>query len=178
MTRIQNISAGFIETFANIKGKKKLTPDEMFKKLSLEMGGDGKTITKKQLNDYIKSASSGKIKIGEPKLTALKMMQKNWDTISNGKDSITLDDLKNYTTLLGMAMVDTSEPDDDSDTTDKENDKDKKSAIDKATLEELTNALKKALSETTKDEFNTDLIAELTNKIADNTPASTIQVEG
>lgn len=177
MTRIQNVSAGFIETFANIKGKKKLTPEEMFKRLSLEMGGDGKTITKKQLDDYINSAASGKIKVGEPKLTALKMMQKNWDTISNGKDSITVDDLKNYTTLLGMAMVDTSESDDDSDTTDKE-DKEKNSVIDKATLEELTNELKKALSDTTKDEFNTDLVAKLTNKIADNNPTSTIQVEG
>lgn len=177
MTRIQNISAGFIETFENIKGKKKLTTEEMFKRLSLEMGGDGKTITKKQLDDYINNASSGKIKVGEPKLTALKMMQKNWDKISGGKDSITADNLKDYTTLLGMAMVDPSEPDDDSDTIDKE-DKDKNSVIDKATLEELTNELKKALSDTTKDEFNTDLIANLTNKIADNKPSSTIQVEG
>lgn len=177
MTKIQNISAGFIETYVNVQGKKKLTLDEMFKRLSLEMGGDGKTITKKQLDDYINNASSGKIKVGEPKLTALKMMQKNWDTISGGKDSITVDNMKDFASLLAMTMVDTSEPDDDSDTTNKE-DKDKNPIIDKATLEELTNALKSALSDTTKDEFNTDLIANLTNKIADNNPSSTIQIEG
>ena len=35
----------------------------MFQMLSIELGGDGETITKKQLDNYIKSAQDGKIKI-------------------------------------------------------------------------------------------------------------------
>ena len=177
MTSIQNISAGFIESYINFHGKKKMTPAEMFKRLSLEMGGDGNTITKDQLNNYIDKADSGSIKVGEPKLTALKMIQKNWDTISGGKDNITLGDMKDYTSLLAMAMVDTSQTVDDSENSDDQSTDNTKIA-DKATIEELITALKSALSDITKDEFNSDLVAKLTNQIADNNPTSTIQVEG
>ena len=112
---IHNISAGFIETYINFLGKEKLTTGEMFKRLSLEMGGDGKTITKKQLDEYIAKAESGDIKVGKKKLSALKQIQKNWDTISGGKDNITAGDMKDYSALLMATMTDafsTTETDD------------------------------------------------------------------
>ena len=72
-----------------------LTSSEMFKKLTEEVGGDGKTITKDQLETYIskvESDTSGTEDKG--KLGFLKQLDKNWDKISNGSDSITSADLK------------------------------------------------------------------------------------
>ena len=64
-------------------------PEELFKKMSLEAGGDGTKITKEQLQTLEeKLAKEGH----NPKM--IQDLIANFDKISNGKDSITSDDVK------------------------------------------------------------------------------------
>lgn len=105
MSTIYNISAGFLQSYVTFQSKKDMTLEEMFKRLSIEMGGDGKSITKEQLDDYIGKAESGSLSVGKEKLNALKTIQKNWDTISKGQDSITFDNLKDYPSILAATMT-------------------------------------------------------------------------
>lgn len=106
MSSICNINSGFLQSYISFHSKAKLTADEMFKHLSIEMGGDGKTIIKSQLDSYIDKAESGSIKIGKQKLSTLKQIQKNWDTISKGEDSISVSNMDGREMLLASAMVD------------------------------------------------------------------------
>lgn len=106
MSSITNINPGFLQSYINFNSKTKLTIDEMFKRLSLEMGGDGKTITKDQLDSYIDKAEEHSIKISRQKLLALKQMQKNWDIISKGEDSISAGNLEGQEALLAATMAD------------------------------------------------------------------------
>jgi len=69
--------------------------DEMFGKLTNDLGGDGQTITKDQLDSYIEkleSSDSGNEDKG--KLGFLKQLQSNWDKVSGGSDGITAENLK------------------------------------------------------------------------------------
>lgn len=104
MTSIYNISPGFLITYSQYQGKDKLNMEEVFKQLSFEMGGDGGSITKDQLNNYISKADSGDIQVDHSKLSALKIIQKNWDTISKGDNSISYDDMKGYSSLLAATL--------------------------------------------------------------------------
>lgn len=104
MSEINGISATLIENYINFNSKDKITTDDMFKQLSIAMGGDGSKITKDQLNNYIEDAESGSNKISDSQLNALKEIQSNWDTISGGKDSITASDMKDYSKLLLSAV--------------------------------------------------------------------------
>lgn len=104
MTGISNISSGMILASENIRASKKMSADEMFKILSVMMGGDGKTITKKQLDDYIDKAASGSIKISDSGMKALKSIQANWDDIA-GDGPLTSAMLKDYTALLTTAFA-------------------------------------------------------------------------
>ncbi len=109
MTIIYGISSNFLQAYVNLQSKEKLTPEEMFRRLSLEMGGDGEKITKDQLDKYIKKIEAGKVKASKEKIYALTYMQKNWDEISGGKDAITLADMEKYSTILALAMTSTFE---------------------------------------------------------------------
>lgn len=104
MTSIYNISPGFLITYSTYQGKDKLNMEDVFKQLSFEMGGDGSSITKDQLNNYISKADSGDIQVDHSKLSALKIIQKNWDTISKGDNSISYDDMKDYSSLLAATL--------------------------------------------------------------------------
>lgn len=108
MSSITNISSGFMLSYMEAQSETKLDTAELFKRLSFEMGGDGKTITKDQLDGYIEKADSGSITVGDTKLSALREIQSNWDTISNKKDSINVGDLANYSTLLAMTATSTA----------------------------------------------------------------------
>lgn len=67
-----------------------LNAGNMFAKLSKELGGDGKTITKSQLENYINSIESNTTSTQDKgKLGFLKQLDTNWDKISGGSDSIT-----------------------------------------------------------------------------------------
>jgi len=184
MTVIYNISPGFLQSYITYQGKEKLDPEEVFKSLSLEMGGDGKSITMDQLNSYIDKAESGSIDVDETKLKALKQIQKNWDNISKGKDSITYGDMEAYKSLLLATVAGTFTKTEINDST---------SSIKDAIYDYLTDALglssSKDITETdltsylnelltnTEDNSNSELIATLTNMIASFSPLSTVETE-
>lgn len=97
---IYNVSAGFLQICENFLDSKKLNPEDIFKRLSLEMGGDGTSITKSQLDNYINKAESGNIRVDKSKLKALKKIQENWDDISSGDDKITYGEMGGHAGLL------------------------------------------------------------------------------
>jgi len=161
MTTIYNISAGFLQSYVTFQSKKDMTPEEIFKRLSIEMGGDGKTITKKQLDDYIGNAESGHLSVSKQKLEALKTIQKNWDMISGGEDSISYENLKGFPSLLAATMAGGYETTEISDSP---------SALASAIKDYLVGALGLESAENiTKSDLNSYLNTFLDNKInADN----------
>lgn len=185
---IHNISAGFIETYINFLGKKKMTTAEMFKRLSLEMGGDGNTITKKQLDDYIDKADSGSVKLSKHKLSALKTLQKNWGEISQGKDNISAGDMKGFELLLAATMADIETDDSNSKTeesSDSESDLQKLllknlglTDIRNVTNSDLSSHLNILLSDASNDDDIADAIDSLINLKASMSNSSTIEVKG
>lgn len=186
MTEIYNISPGFLITYATYQGKKKIDMEEVFKRLSFEMGGDGKTITKKQLDSYISNAESGNIDVDESKLDALKMIQKNWDTISKGADSITYDNMKDYSSLLAATLIGNFTVTEINDSTASATDAIYDylvdylglSSKDDVTKTDLTTYLNELVTTTSSgNETNSELIGTLTNMIASFTPTSTVEVE-
>jgi len=75
-------------------GRKPPSAEDMFSKLSADVGGDGTTVSKDQLDELIsKLESSDSSSEDQKKLGFLKQLQSSWDTISGGEDSITVDDI-------------------------------------------------------------------------------------
>ena len=180
---IYNISPSFLQNYVNFHGKRQVTLDEMFKRLSLEMGGDGSSITKKQLDSYIDKADSGSIKVSKGKLSALKQIQKNWDTISKGEDSITFANMKDFATLLAMTASDSFEI---VDSTPSNNPNDVYatllesmgiSGLDKASNADLSNHLNTLLSSSSNDEAIGDAIDSIINILASRENAPNVSVE-
>lgn len=162
----------------------------IFKKLSIDMGGDGKSITKDQLDSYISNAENGTVSISDNELKALKTMQSKWDTISKGSDSIT------YSNMSGFKDILTSmdSPDDTSNQVDLSTlqtssyieDVDDylvnaalSSSISSNSVADATSMLKSLLTGTTdeNDDSNANLIATLTNIIANSKSTSTVETE-
>lgn len=190
MSSINSISSSLIQSYVNYQAKKELTPQNMFQMLSIELGGDGETITKTQLDTYIKSAKDGTIKVSNAELGALKTLQDKWDTISGGKDSITFGDMANYTTLLVSIVTSGIVGADDSDSATSSmssTDKIKAYLIDSAlkgsagdnSVSGATSLLQTLLKGTTdtKDDSNSEIIAALVNFIADSKSSSTVSVK-
>lgn len=178
---VNGISSELLLSFVNFHGKTKLSPKEMFKHLSLEMGGDGTKITKDQLDNYIKKAKSGAIKISAKKLRALEQLQNNWDTISGKKDSITEGDLEKYIGILLDATAGGPESSEDSDT---DNSELIKLALNFYNTEGSSNLNAKSLlksllagSTDENDDKNANLIDALTNSIAKSDANSTVEKE-
>lgn len=179
-----------------------LDSKEIFKKLSIDVGGDGKTITEDQLNNYIKKTEDAKAAysaqktdedtsgISDTELEGLKTLQKNWDKISNGGDKITYANISasGYKdTLTGMDEADTSSVDVESLQEDYNqslqdiNDYLMSSALKTSTssssgAKSLLNTL---LTGTTdeNDDSNADMIAKLVNLLEDFKSTSTIETE-
>ena len=190
MSGIQSISPSLLKSYINYQSKKELTTQNMFQMLSIELGGDGETITKKQLDNYIKSAKDGQIKISKAELSALTTFQEKWDTISGGKDSIKFGDMGNYTTLLvtivtnGISSAADSGSSEASMSTTEEiyaylMDSALKSSAGDNTTAGATSLLQTLLSGTTntKDDANSELIATLVNFIADSKSSSTVSAQ-
>lgn len=181
---VSNISAGMILGHILTHGKHKVTLEEMFKRLSFEMGGDGKTITKKQLDEYVSKAESGNIKISKAKLKALKQLQAKWDDISKGKDSISFSDMKGFPLMLVSIYVSGFEDSEDEDKKDSKKDDFKEyvklaleindNSLDKSALE---SKLKSLLADKSNDDSNGDLIDTLTNLIAASDAKANTTVE-
>lgn len=184
MSRICNISPGFLLNYVNVFSKQEIKPEDIFKQLSYEMGGDGTKITKDQLDNYLSKAESGDISITKEKLHALKQIQKNWDTISNGEDSIDYGDMGKYKNLLFATLGGGFEVSEDTDI--ETNPIDicgllkanlGISDLDKATNEQLNNHLKILLSKDSNDDEIGDTIDTLINLMADKDNKSSISKE-
>lgn len=169
MSSISSIGSGLILGFENFGLKSELTLQNMFQMLSIELGGDGETINKKDLDNYIDDAKDGIIEVSDKELSALTELQSNWDTIAGkGNDSITFSDMKNYSTILVMAISGGITSDNINDSEDLEpsiinNEDDANSS--------LNSVLKTILS----DDKNTNLIDTLTNLIKAYSSISTIE---
>lgn len=163
---ISGVSAEMILAFKKFSGQKKATLKDMFKSLSVEMGGDGNSITKEQLSSYVRNAQNGTIKLNPTRLKALKKILENWDKISKDGKSITYADLQSMPMLLFNAAVgDLSE-----------SKKDKKSEDeDKSEKFDLEKYLKDALNitedgEITKSDIESHLKTLLADTSADTPP--------
>lgn len=198
MTNINAVgSSSLTASYLNSTSNAKVDPKKVFQELSIDMGGDGKAITKKQLDSYItkaKAAKSGKEDtsgISDNELKGLETMQKNWDKISKGSDSITYSNMSsaaNKSILTSMDTADKTTTIDKSkeakDFTKTINDYIVNSALNTNTNTSSSNnaqsVLKTLLTGTTdeNDDSNAELIAKLTNIIADSKKAkSTVETE-
>lgn len=168
----------------------KANPKDIFRNLSLDVGGDGKSITKDQLDKYIDKAEDGKINIPDKELSALQKLQDDWKKVADGGDKITYanvstsgftDTLKSMIPDKASKTKDVSSDFEDSKT--KINNMLMSSALETSTKSSSTNSyssmLKTLLSGTTdeNDDSNAELIATLTNLIADSKSTSTTEVE-
>jgi len=79
--------------------RKPPSAEDMFQRLTNDIGGDGKTISKEDLDSYISELESG-TDGDKGKLGFLKQLSSKFDQISGGKDNITVDDLKNGRDIL------------------------------------------------------------------------------
>lgn len=162
----------------------------IFKKLSIDAGSDGKSISKGQLDSYVASKKENKSAVSAEELTALAKIQEQWDSISGGSDKIT------YAAMSGKKSLLTS-----MDTADIENKyKDAKSIMagnkadinaflvdaafrfsidDDNSSSGFSSLLKTLLSGNTdeNDDQNADLIATLVNLIADFNSDTSVDVE-
>lgn len=93
---VGGISFNLLQNYVTYVNKNTTPTEDMFKELSKELGGDGETITKEQLDNYIKDSKD----TTGTKMTALKSLQSNWKDVSDGKDSISANDMGKYNTLL------------------------------------------------------------------------------
>lgn len=187
MSKIYNMSPGFMITYMEYNGKEKLNLQDVFKRLSFELGGDGKTITKDQLDKYIDKADSGLIKVDSNKLKALKSIQKHWDEISQGKDEITFEDMQKYSFLLISTLTgnfEVTEIDDNNTPSsitdaiyDYLTDYLHKSNKDDITKDDLSSYLNELLSSKEDSTSNSELIDAVTNLISSYSSNSTVETE-
>lgn len=183
---IQSISSSLIKAYVTMKSDPNRTQEEMFKSISLEMGGDGNTITKKQLEYYIKKLESTKNKANKKKIEALNKILENWDTITDGEDVITSANTKAFLMLMLATYADTE--------TEQETDEPKESMEeyiynyieemlglankDEIKITDLTSYRNELISNPDKDEdWNNELISSLTNMIESYSSTTTIETE-
>lgn len=176
--------------YFNSVPSEKANPKDIFRNLSLDVGGDGKSITKAQLDKYVDKAEDGKINIPDKELSALQKLQDNWDKVADGGDKIT------YANVSASGFTDTLKsmiPDKESKTKDLSSDfEDSKtkinnrlmssalgSSVKSSSSNSYSSMLKTLLSGTTdeNDDSNAEAIATLTNLIADSKSTSTTEVE-
>ena len=97
---ISGLSSSILHDYATYVGSsKQFSTKDMFETLSKELGGDGETLTKGDLGAFIKKNSND---MSPTKLKALETLQSSWSTISGGADSISFDNMKGYTSFLGL----------------------------------------------------------------------------
>ncbi|MBP7212223.1 hypothetical protein KBA27_05250, partial [bacterium] len=80
-----------------------ISTDDAFRAISLQIGGDGKTITKDTLDSFIKNADSDVADLAQ-----LKTLQSNWYKVSSGEEEISADNFssnKDYSKLLFSALT-------------------------------------------------------------------------
>lgn len=208
MTNISNISSttssaitsdsavnkkSFLQKYIDSTPSSELDTKTMFKKLSIDVGSDGKTITKDQLNEYISKAENKEIKVSDDELKGLKTLQSKWDTLALGGDNISYSNVANNKDIL-TSMAGTAD-DNESKVDYKQLAKDNKDKINtylaesafstankinsKSSGSDFSSMLKTLLTGTTdeNDDENADLIDNLVNLLEETKKQSTIEVE-
>lgn len=194
MTTINGISKeNLLGNYLNSTSNKKLDAKEIFKELSIDAGGDGKSITKKQLDSYVEKISQAKASktdtttVSDEELAGLKTLQKNFNKAADGGDSITFSSVSAAgfkSTLLSMDAADKTTDLSQFKVTSKQdiNNYLMNSALSFSVKDSETDAksmLKTLLTGTTdeNDDSNANMIAKLTNIIASYKTKSTIETE-
>lgn len=189
MTNISNISANLLQSYVTYQSKDGMgiTSKEMFQMLSIQIGGDSESIDKDDLDNYIEDAEDGIVDINEKELNGLKTLQKNWDEISSGDDSITFSDMQNYSGLLVSIVTSGFASEDETEEPSSQNDLNSYiiaetlglSSAEEASQSDLTTFLDVLLSGNTdeNDDENGDMIDTITNLLAVFGDNSTVSVQ-
>lgn len=194
MTTINGISKdNLLGNYLNSTSNKNLNAKEIFKELSLDVGGDGKTITKKQLDSYIEKVTEAKASktdtttVSDEELNGLKTLQKNWDKIADGSDKIGFSNVSAAGFKSALTEMDSADKKVDMSQFKVTSKKDiddylMNSALSFSVKDSETDAksmLKRLLTGSTdeNDDFNANTIAKLTNMIESYKTKSTIEEE-
>lgn len=102
---INGISSGQILKLQNFSGGRKLTTEKMFGMISIQLGGDGKTITRNQLQQYIQKADNGLINCASKQLKAFKLLDDNWKDLFGDSDSITARDFNKAAGIFAQIIL-------------------------------------------------------------------------
>lgn len=98
---LEQIGSSTSSSSTSSSAKGPMSATDMFSKLTDELGGDGKTITKSELENYIDKVESDTTGTYDKKeLGFLKQLDSNWNNISGGSDSITESQLKDGMSYL------------------------------------------------------------------------------
>lgn len=93
-------SAGLLSGYFDSTSNADLNAKAIFKKLSIDVGSDGKTITKGQLDSYIAGIESGKTVVTDEVKEGLLSISENWDSISKGRESISSANVSGFSDVL------------------------------------------------------------------------------
>lgn len=196
MTTINGISKdNLLGNYLNSTSNKNLNAKEIFKELSIDVGGDGKNITKKQLDSYIEKVSQAKASktdtttVSDEELNGLKTLQKNWDKIADGGDKISYANVSASgfkSTLSAMDSADktvdlskfktTTKQDVDNYLMESALSFSTSSSSSKSNLQSTLHTLLTGTSDE-NDDNNANSIAKIINQLADLKKTSTIETE-
>lgn len=204
MTDVSNIqSSSLVTGYLDSTSNKDVNAKEVFTKLSIDVGSDGKKISKDQLDNYIAKVKETKAQdakdaaakktdvvdtsgVSDDELKGLTTLQKNWATVSKGSDTITYSNMsQNKDMLTSMDSPDKTNTIDLSQYT-----KDTIRSINESLISAAlgtsnpapstaTSMLQTLLTGTTDqhDDSNAELISALTNYIASSQSQSTINTQ-
>lgn len=102
---INGISSGQMLKLQNFSGGRKLTTEKMFGMISIQLGGDGKTITRNQIQQYIQKADNGLINCSSKQLKAFKLLDDNWKDLFGDSDSITARDFNKAAGIFAQIIL-------------------------------------------------------------------------
>lgn len=111
---VESISSGLMVSMQNFGGSKKLDSVRMFAHISATVGGDGRTIKREQLQNFISNVEQGTsaIKISQKQLKAYKQLDTYWNHLFDDKEEITAADFEKAIGFFINVMVNDEEEDD------------------------------------------------------------------
>lgn len=102
---INGVSSGEILKLQNFGGTRKLTTDKIFGMISIQLGGDGRSISRENLKQYIQKADDGLINCSEKQLKAFKLLDENWKDLFGDTDSITARDFNKASGIFAQIIL-------------------------------------------------------------------------
>lgn len=102
---INGVSSGQILKLQNFGGTRKLTTDKIFGMISIQLGGDGRSISRENLKQYIQKADDGLINCSEKQLKAFKLLDENWKDFFGDTDSITARDFNKASGIFAQIIL-------------------------------------------------------------------------